>query len=296
MAVERSTVVRVVSTLVVVALVAPFVVYAVPGVVGAEESYIVLTGSMRPAIDPGDVVVVDGVPPSAIERGDVITFTRGGEQTTTHRVVDVVESNGGVAFVTKGDANEEADAGVVPATAVVGRVLVVVPVVGHLITAADTQYGFVALVALPLGLLAVDLLVGLLRRRRESGADLLPVPYDPDVAAEIEAVYALKAERRAAAATAPDGDVRAAARDLSVSTGVTGLLAVYAGWNAYWQFTTLGAPRPETMSVLSGALVGAAFLVYLQTVEATDGDAPPAATAPRATPGAVEREEVGNAD
>ncbi|MCW8171877.1 signal peptidase I [Natrialba swarupiae] len=74
--------------LVLIAIVVPFVIYAVPGVIGAEYSFVVLTGSMAPAIDPGDVVIVGETEPTTIESGDVITFVRDGADTpVTHRVV-----------------------------------------------------------------------------------------------------------------------------------------------------------------------------------------------------------------
>ncbi|MFC7173672.1 S26 family signal peptidase [Haloplanus litoreus] len=73
------------------ALIAPFVVYAVPGTVGAEASYIVLTASMTPAIAPGDVVIVDDVPARLVEVDDVIVFEQqaGATVPVTHRVIDI---------------------------------------------------------------------------------------------------------------------------------------------------------------------------------------------------------------
>ena len=67
-------------TVVLVLAVVPFVVYAVPGVVGASESYVVLSGSMEPTISPGDVIVVEDVDPGDVEEGDVITFRRDGDR------------------------------------------------------------------------------------------------------------------------------------------------------------------------------------------------------------------------
>ncbi|WP_049894090.1 S26 family signal peptidase [Salinarchaeum sp. Harcht-Bsk1] len=70
-----------VGLVVLLALVVPFVIYAVPGVVGAEQSYVILSGSMEPALSPGDAIVVDDTAPSAIEEGDVVTFRRDGQET-----------------------------------------------------------------------------------------------------------------------------------------------------------------------------------------------------------------------
>ena len=69
------------------------------------------TGSMRPAIAPGDLVIVRPVDPASIRVGDVITFQApiGSHELVTHRVVAVTSSAQGIAFRTKGDANRVAD-------------------------------------------------------------------------------------------------------------------------------------------------------------------------------------------
>lgn len=141
--------------LVLVAVVAPFVIYAVPAVVGAEHSFVVLSGSMEPALSPGDAVVVDETDPADIEEGDVITFARSsGDTAVTHRVVDVREEDGRPVFETKGDANDDPDRQPVPAENVVGSVALTIPMIGHVVQFTNTPLGFVALVLLPLGLLA----------------------------------------------------------------------------------------------------------------------------------------------
>jgi signal peptidase len=69
------------------------------------------TGSMRPAIAPGDLVILRPVDPHSIQLGDVITFQApvGSHELVTHRVVAVSSSPVGVSFRTKGDANAVPD-------------------------------------------------------------------------------------------------------------------------------------------------------------------------------------------
>ncbi|MBP1922044.1 signal peptidase [Halorubrum alkaliphilum] len=149
-----------------IAVVAPFVVYAVPAVVGAEYSFVVLTASMTPAIAPGDVVIVDERDPSSIAEGDVITFVRGdNEVPVTHRVIGVIASGDEVAFETQGDANDAADAGLVPAANVLGVVAFTIPYLGYVIQFADSPVGFIALVVVPFGLLALSEVWNLYRAR-----------------------------------------------------------------------------------------------------------------------------------
>lgn len=74
--------------------------------------YTVLTGSMRPTIDPGSLVVVRPKPVDDIQMGDVVTYQRvsASPEVVTHRVVGLGwTSTGERQFVTRGDANNAAD-------------------------------------------------------------------------------------------------------------------------------------------------------------------------------------------
>lgn len=145
-------------------VVAPFVVTAAPGVVGAEHGYVVLSDSMEPAISAGDVVIVEEVPPEEIDEGDVITFRapaggqfdEGGAERVTHRVVEVVREDGQRRFRTRGDANEEADPELVGPGDVVGEVAFAIPYVGYVVQFANSGPGLLALVVVPAVLLGVN--------------------------------------------------------------------------------------------------------------------------------------------
>ena len=145
-----------IGLVVLVVVLAPFVAFAVPQLVGANHSYVVLSSSMSPAIGAGDVVFVSDVDPTRVEQGDVVTFevgdtaqASGSDTRITHRVVKVVERNGTTYFRTKGDANEEADDTLVPAAALVGRVSFSLPLLGHVIVFIGTPLGTVLLVVVP---------------------------------------------------------------------------------------------------------------------------------------------------
>ena len=68
----------------------------------------VLTGSMRPAIDPGDLVVTQRTAASTVGIGDVIV-AQAGTMAFAHRVVDVRPLSGLTRFTTRGDANPAID-------------------------------------------------------------------------------------------------------------------------------------------------------------------------------------------
>ncbi len=176
---DRETAVNVAIVVVLLVLISPVVAYAVPQTIGASESYVVLSGSMEPALQTGGVIYVYERSPENIEEGDIITFNVEGARTdvTTHRVVDTVQRDGTRMFVTKGDANEDRDPVPVPPDAVIGVVperfgiLAHVPFVGHLLLFAQSQQGIILLVFVPAGLLVVTELWSLYREATSGGEE-----------------------------------------------------------------------------------------------------------------------------
>jgi signal peptidase I len=68
------------------------------------------TGSMAPGIPTGSIAFVREIPASDIAVGDVVTVERPAELPVTHRVVEILGTDGDQAtFHMKGDANAEAD-------------------------------------------------------------------------------------------------------------------------------------------------------------------------------------------
>ena len=118
---------------------------------------IVYGGSMEPAIELGSLAVIRPVDPHAVEVGDVITYRSGTEsgRVTTHRVIEVIHDDGSLSFRTKGDANEDPDAYVVPAENVVGSVWMSVPYVGYAMDFIRTPLGFGLLIGIPAALVVV---------------------------------------------------------------------------------------------------------------------------------------------
>jgi signal peptidase len=105
----------------------------VPKAAGAKP-LTVLSGSMAPTYDPGDVVIVRDVGTRDLEVGQVITFQPISDdpRLTTHRVVQVTYGSEGTRYVTQGDANDAPDPDPVRPAQVRGEVWYSVPVVGYL--------------------------------------------------------------------------------------------------------------------------------------------------------------------
>lgn len=132
-----------------------------------DRPHTVLTGSMEPAISPGDVVIDEGIPPTAARVGDVVTFRDPEDQGKflTHRVVGVRRDGSHLWFITKGDANNTREHWRVAADGQIGRVLYTVPWVGHVAVLARTPLGWVLLVGIPALLVAAEELVRIWRPR-----------------------------------------------------------------------------------------------------------------------------------
>jgi len=119
--------------------------------------YTVLTGSMQPAIAPGDVVVDQPVKPRDLRPGDVVTFPdpANKQRMITHRVRRADVTGDMVRVITRGDANNLDERWSAPADGRVGRVQARVPYVGHALQRIHSPFGRLLLLVVPALLLAV---------------------------------------------------------------------------------------------------------------------------------------------
>ena len=164
----------------------------VPSVAG-KLPLIVLTDSMYPVIQSGDLIICSTAQPEEIETGDVIAFfdpAGNGTTIVTHRVLEVTELDGRTAWRTKGDNNNTEDR-----LLVTGEKLVAVyegtrlAGFGNVALFMQTTPGLIVCVVCP-----ILLLVGydMIRRRMYEKAN----KQDTDqLLAELEELRRLKAEK-----------------------------------------------------------------------------------------------------
>lgn len=142
----------------------------VPRIAGASP-YTILTGSMKPDMPPGTIVVVKPLPFDQIRQGDVITYQieSGKPMVVTHRVVRTELVDGETRLVTRGDANEAPDVVAVREEQVKGVVWYHVPMVGFATSLIDDVSKGIAVRILGGLLLAYALYLGasLLFRRKK---------------------------------------------------------------------------------------------------------------------------------
>ena len=127
----------------------------------------VVSGSMEPAIPAGSVIFVRPTEAEAVGEGDVIAFSAGGV-VVAHRVVENRKLER--RFVTKGDANEQADQKQVGYEALLGRVAYRIPLLGEITARLTTPPGKLCLFALLLCGLLLNLIAARLGEARERGA------------------------------------------------------------------------------------------------------------------------------
>lgn len=160
--------------------------------VGGYLPMIVLTDSMYPTIESGDLIICHTEDPNNIKEGDIIAFfdpAGNGQTVVTHTVTKVTEQDGEVAFRTKGDANNVEDQMLVPDDNLVGVYQKRIPGAGNIAMFMQTTTGLIVCVVLPLILLIV---YDVIRRKRYEKSQ------KSDTDALLEELQRLKEEKAAA--------------------------------------------------------------------------------------------------
>ena len=119
--------------------------------------YCVQTGSMEPTYPVGAMIVVEDVEPTALETGDVITFTVGDGTVVTHRIVGIDRQTRQIE--TKGDNNNAADSSQISYENVIGRVKFGIPAVGYAVLLLKTNFGRIMAGVFIVAVIGVNLIV-----------------------------------------------------------------------------------------------------------------------------------------
>lgn len=146
---------------------------------GGGTPYAILTGSMRPGLPPGTLVVVRPVAPEDVAVGDVITYQldSGEPAVVTHRVVAVgIKADGERTFRTQGDANTGLDVEPVRPVQIRGELWYSVPHLGFVNKYVNGDQRHLATLAVAGALLAYAavMFTSALRGRRAACAPISP--------------------------------------------------------------------------------------------------------------------------
>ena len=111
------------------------------------RSFVVVSGSMEPAIRLGSIVLTKSA--TNYKTGDVVSFNNKAGQTVTHRIMETKTSPDGQSFILKGDANNTADGEEVKKRELIGKVFLTIPYLGRLVSFLKTLPGFLFLIIIP---------------------------------------------------------------------------------------------------------------------------------------------------
>lgn len=127
------------------AVVAMLIALAFAGLrVAGFTPFVVLSDSMAPQYQAGDLVYIQSHEPTGIEVGDIIAYRAESPDGEDRRVVlhrVVAADREAEVFTAKGDANGHADADPVPYNQVVGTAAFAIPQIGHLSTFLSLAFG-----------------------------------------------------------------------------------------------------------------------------------------------------------
>jgi signal peptidase len=113
-----------------VAIISLLIIFFSFGYFGSQPTTII-SGSMSPNLEIGDIVLVSDVDVNEIEVGDIIQFQIGNMSIPTiHRVHEILEEGDNLEFITKGDANNNPDIFPVSPGQITGQVVFKIPKIG----------------------------------------------------------------------------------------------------------------------------------------------------------------------
>ncbi len=118
---------------------------------GNYKIYVVKSGSMESAIHVGSAVV--SKPADEYRAGDVITFLPVGAKskndTVTHRIISIENLGNNKIYQTKGDANSTPDQSKINQTAILGKYVFSIALIGYLIAFLKTPPGLILIIIIP---------------------------------------------------------------------------------------------------------------------------------------------------
>ncbi len=153
----------------------------VPSFMGWKP-FIVLSDSMEGEIEKGDLVIVKEVEEQEIKPGDIIAYRIDGI-VITHRLVETIEINGEIKYITKGDNNAEKDSGYIVYEQIEGEYQFAISGLGNIAIFIQTPLGMVISLSIPIMLL---LLMQLIENKRNKEYQIEKAKKEKQLEEEIE--------------------------------------------------------------------------------------------------------------
>lgn len=154
---------------------------------GACDGWVSLNHPFERTLHKGDLIIIQGVNPSGLNadypNSDIIVFVspRDPDELIVHRIVSAQEVEGVLYFITKGDGNgnkwpSTPEFGIdewngypygIPQTLVVGKVIMRIPWIGHVVLFMRGTYGVPLVIIIILLLVIVELFIPYLRSKKK---------------------------------------------------------------------------------------------------------------------------------
>ena len=92
---------------------------------------IIYSGSMRPELEVGDIVIIQEIPVEEIQKGDIIQYSDPDLPIPiVHRVHEITMGENNKFYITKGDANSDPDSDPIVSDQIMGKTVFTLPKVG----------------------------------------------------------------------------------------------------------------------------------------------------------------------
>lgn len=144
----------------------------VPSVFGYKP-FIVLSGSMEGKIHRGDLIITKTIDPKTLKVNDIIAFRDAENTVTTHRIIDVVESNGKTQFITKGDNNSTQDRKLVNLEDVEGIYITSIPGFGNIMNSLSDPMTILSLSLMITVIFVIGFMISVRKEKKEEREEFL---------------------------------------------------------------------------------------------------------------------------
>ena len=134
----------------------------------------IVTESMVPKYQVGDILVAKTIDPSQIKKGDDLVYLGKDDSFTgkivTHQVIDIEEENGEYKFHTKGIANEVEDP-IVSQSQIYGIIVYKTHILSFISKIINNLFGFYFLIFVPLTILIIVKIIKIRNERDDDDDD-----------------------------------------------------------------------------------------------------------------------------
>lgn len=110
----------------------------------------IVSNSMEPTINEDDVIMIKEVTIEEIQEGDIITFKKQDETIVTHRIVEMLDTQNGRIYITKGDNNKEEDREPIEFSQIYGKYVFKINKAGKLVEKLQKSNGIISAVIIVL--------------------------------------------------------------------------------------------------------------------------------------------------